>query len=380
MWFKSINTFQRSKIVKNSYYLSIYINGLFKLKSKVINEKIRIRVNKLTRKVIIMDEFEFIDSVKPDTYRQESLQKGIGDDAAVFRVASNDIVTAVDTFVENIHFSPKTIDAYHIGYRALAANMSDMAAMGAVPKFYLVSITIPGHVSSGDLKLVYDGMKEIASTYKMDLIGGDTVSGDRLVITITVIGFVVPNKARYRSVARHQDIVFVTGTLGNAQAGLHILMNDLAVIGREKFIKSHQKPIPRVAFATSLQSLHRLALNDISDGIANELQEIAVASNVNIIIEDDKIPIHPHLQQFSLQQQFEWKYFGGEDFELVGTVPSKDWEVVKENAKKHSLLITKIGTVTNSNDKSGQVYVKKNNHIQLLKKQGYVHKVGERSE
>src|SRR5690625_4792534 len=169
-----------------------------------------------------MDEFQFIDSIKPKSYTQHSIEKGIGDDAAVFRSMTYDTVTAVDTFVEDIHFSKKTMKFYHIGYRALAANISDMAAMGAEPKFYLVSITIPPGTSSKELQQMYSGMKEIATDYKMDLIGGDTVSGKQLVVCITIIGFVSRGKARYRSHASVGDIVFVTGTLGDSQAGLHI--------------------------------------------------------------------------------------------------------------------------------------------------------------
>src|SRR5699024_8248171 len=137
-----------------------------------------------------MNEFELTDAIKQQTYRQTSLIKGVGDDAAVFRSDGYDVVTAVDTFVENVHFSKKTMDEVDIGYRVLAVNISDIAAMGALPKFYLVSIVIPPHLSDQQVQRIFKGMEQIASIYKMDLIGGDTVSGDTLMISVTVIGYV----------------------------------------------------------------------------------------------------------------------------------------------------------------------------------------------
>src|SRR5699024_7226251 len=113
-----------------------------------------------------------------------------------------------------------------IGYRALAATISDLAAMGASPAFYLVSIVVPPSWSNDELLNIFLGMKELANTHKLDLIGGDTVSGKELCISITAIGYVPKDKARYRHTTRVNDVVFVTGTLGDSQAGLHILTNN----------------------------------------------------------------------------------------------------------------------------------------------------------
>src|SRR5690625_389178 len=117
-----------------------------------------------------MDEFSFINSIKPSTYRQSSMIKGIGDDAAVIRESAEDIVTAVDVFVENVHFSRETMNPFHIGYRALAANLSDMAAMGATPTYYLVGAVVPKNWSSGELHEIFKGMRHLADKYAVDLI------------------------------------------------------------------------------------------------------------------------------------------------------------------------------------------------------------------
>jgi len=324
-----------------------------------------------------MDEFMFIHSIKQGSYKQPSLIKGIGDDAAVFRSTNEDIVSAVDTFVDTIHFSQKTMGFYHIGYRALAANIRDMAAMGAKPNFYLVSIVIPKDISKQQLQSLYTGMEDIALTYHMDLIGGDTVSGEQLTLSISIIGSVPREKARYRSDAKPDDIVFVTGTLGDSRAGLHVLQQDLHINNRDYFIQRHQMPKPRVDFAKSVQNIKRMALNDISDGIASELREIAEASNVGITINDEQVPLHKSMSQFTQKQQNEWKYYGGEDFELVGTVAKKDWKTVKKRAEELKVQITEIGEVTGEKEKSGKVFVNKDNKIHSLKKRGYSHKVGE---
>lgn len=320
-----------------------------------------------------MDEFDFIEMIKQQTYKQNTVIKGVGDDAAVIQSPLNNIVTAVDTFVDNIHFSWEYLNGYQIGYRALAANISDIAAMGALPKYYLVSIVIPDSFNQNDLLDIFTGMKGLASRYQMDLIGGDTVSGKELVISITIIGHVERDRIRYRSHACNGDIVFVTGTLGDSSAGLHILKNKLNVKDKEYLIHRHRMPMPRVEFAQQLHGIKRVALNDVSDGIGNELQEIAHASNVDIIIEDKCIPIHDSLYQFTDKEQTRWKYFGGEDFELVGTVNAEHWKVIKEISWKMNLKVSKIGEVTYKQATDPTVYLKKDQQTTRLEQLGYIH-------
>lgn len=318
-----------------------------------------------------MHEFQLIQQLKQKQYHQASLIKGVGDDAAVFRT-NDDIITAVDTFVEGIHFSKKTMSYYHVGYRALAANISDMAAMGANPAYYLVSIVIPNDMVESDVHTLYDGMKALADEYKMDLIGGDTVSGEHLTISITMIGMVAKNKARYRHDARVGDIVFTTGTLGDASCGLHLLLEEMDAIDRAYFIQRHRMPTPRVAFAQALQGIKRVSLNDISDGIASELHEIAVASKVAIEIDDINIPLHPSMTQFSQEMQHQWKYFGGEDFELVGTIEEHSIDILKEAAKVTNTKISIIGKVL-PYESGHSVYMKQDGRSVPLPKDGYVH-------
>lgn len=318
-----------------------------------------------------MDEFSFIDSIKQRSYRQSSIIKGVGDDAAVFRQSSEDIVVAVDTFVEHVHFSKETMEPFHIGHRVLAANISDIAAMGARPAFYLVSIVIPKHSDEQAMNEVFTGMRSLADRYKMDLIGGDTVSGEEMSISVTVIGYVPRGKARYRSDAKHDDIVFVTGTLGDSQAGFHILNNSGKYSNEAYFIEKHRVPVPQIEFAQSMQKIERVALNDISDGIGSEAIEIAEASQVSIHLYEDKLPTSESFSQFLPKLQKKWKLFGGEDFELVGTVAKANWESVQEAAKETGVRVTQIGYV--SQYKNDYVFLHKDDRQAPLKKDGYNH-------
>jgi len=320
-----------------------------------------------------MEEFSLIRALKQSYYTNSSLIRGVGDDAAVFRQSSEDIVTAVDTFVENIHFSRKTMSSFDIGYRSLAANISDMAAMGALPAFYLTSIVVPKTWLEHEILDIFNGMKSLASDYGMDLIGGDTVSGTELMISITIIGFVEKGKARYRHLAQPDDVVFVTGTVGDSQAGLHILTHENTYENEAYFIQRHRQPLPRVQFSRELLPIQRLALNDVSDGIANEAAEIAELSSVNMTLIADQIPISDAFHQFPKKLQHEWTYFGGEDFELLGTVSTADWPKVLHAASDARIKVTKIGYVTQSDQEYGKVYLQDNNQTTQIMKHGYTH-------
>ncbi|NSL53141.1 thiamine-phosphate kinase [Calidifontibacillus erzurumensis] len=324
----------------------------------------------------IQDEFSFIKSITPKTYRQPHLVAGIGDDAALYRGDSNvEEIICLDTMIEDIHFSKKTMKPFHIGYKALASNISDIAAMGGKPIFYLVSIAIPKHWSAEELAEIYKGMENLAERFQMDLIGGDTVSTkDSLAITVTVIGRIEKGKHLLRKNAKAGDIVFVTETLGDSAAGLHLLLQygvDYSFTKDElALVRKHQLPEPRIEIGQLLADYPRVALNDVSDGIASELNEIAEASNVSIVIERDFLPKSEGLEAFDEKEQLKWMLYGGEDYELVGTIPQEHWTSVEEKCKEKGFLITKIGYVENGPSK---VLLKEAETYRLLEKLGFNH-------
>lgn len=331
-----------------------------------------------------MDEFALINKITTSSYRRQELVKGVGDDAAVFRLPHADTVIAVDTFVEGIHFSKETVVPWQIGYRLLAVNLSDIAAMGADPLFYLVSLVLPDECEDSFVMEVFAGMKKLADEYGIDLIGGDTVSGSELTLSLTIVGSVPKGRARYRSDARRDDVVFVTGTLGDARAGLQLLLAGQAVAVddrlRNALIKRHQEPSPRLAFAQKLRTLERLALNDVSDGIANELNEISFSSGVAIELDDALLPISEGLRLFSEEEQWEFKYFGGEDFELVGTVPADQFAAVQAAGEASGVPVTKIGVVVEDDKENQGVYVWHDGAKKPLEKHGYVHRSRDKND
>jgi len=323
----------------------------------------------------IQDEFAFIEEIKPKKSYQSTLVTGIGDDAAIYKSnkGMNQIICA-DTMVEEIHFSKRTMSPFQIGYKALAVNISDIAAMGGNPTFYLVSIAIPEGWSQEDLVSIYKGMESLAAEYQVDLIGGDTVSTHHsLLISVTVIGEVENDKLLLRSNAKAGDIVFVTGTLGDSAAGLELLLkhgNTYKFTSDEEYLTlRHQFPSPRIANGRFLATFDRVSLNDISDGIASEANEIAEASNVSIILNEDLLPLSSQLKKYNQELAIELALFGGEDFELIGTMSEGDWRTIPPEMKEGFTIVGKVIEST----ESPKVLLKKDDEFIHLEKKGYNH-------
>lgn len=324
------------------------------------------------------DEFSFIASITPKKTVQRSLLKGIGDDAAVYRsLAGMDEVVCVDTVVENIHFRRSTSSPYFIGRKALASNLSDLAAMGAQPSFYLVSIVVPATWTEDEIKAIFAGMASLASEYDVDLIGGDTVStsADALVLTVTVIGRVEQMRALYRGNAKPGDVIFLTGAVGASAAGLKLLQEkgQNGAFSKEELdlVRAHQDPQPHVQQGRLLaKSGFRIATNDISDGVASEAHEIAEASRVLLILEEEALPLHDGMASFSKEERLHMALYGGEDYVIMGTVAINDVESLKNTFAENELPFFTIGRV-----EAGEpgVLLKRGDRMQKIKKEGYNH-------
>ncbi|MFD2217141.1 thiamine-phosphate kinase [Metabacillus endolithicus] len=324
-----------------------------------------------------MDEFDFILKVKPNRTFQKNVKVAIGDDAAVYEPSLNrNQVVCVDTMVEGVHFLKHLSTPFEIGYKALAVNISDIAAMAGIPLYYLVSITVPSSWKEEELVEIYKGMDELAKEYKMDLLGGDTVStSDKLVISVTVIGEVEQETQTLRSKACDGDIVFVTGNVGDSSAGLAILLDHVQIHNqhsKEYLINRHKKPTPRVNAGRLIGALYRASLNDVSDGLASELNEISEASNVGITVFKDQLPVSDELLSLSSANDiYKWILYGGEDFELVGTTSRNSWEKLKQTCDKMDLKITQIGLVDQKH--SGVMLQTVNQELVRIEKSGYNH-------
>ncbi|WKB36298.1 thiamine-phosphate kinase [Terrilactibacillus sp. S3-3] len=241
-----------------------------------------------------------------------------------------------------------TMSPFAIGWKALAANLSDIAAMGGIPDYYLVSAAFTKSWLDDGAE-IYRGMAALADRYHMDLIGGDTVSThDALVLTVTVFGHISDDGVFLRSDARPGDAVLVTGTLGDSAAGLAVLNGEIRLPegDRSFLIRRHQLPEPRLDAARLLADLPgRAALDDISDGLASEANEIAKASGVSIVLDYDKLPKSGALSQLKAEQQRQCLLFGGEDYELLMTIPQKQAARYIAAFSDQRLSLTRIGEV-----------------------------------
>ncbi|MBH0167553.1 thiamine-phosphate kinase [Fictibacillus sp. 7GRE50] len=328
---------------------------------------------------MIKDEFEWINSITPSHFFQKEVVQGIGDDAALWSVNEEmDQIVCVDTMVEGVHFTRNTLSPYQAGFKALAVNVSDIAAMGGIPQFYLVSIAIPSEWTEEELQEIYRGMSELAMKYKIDLMGGDTVSTKGpLVLSVTVIGKVEKGRSLLRSNARPGDSVFVTGTTGESAAGLNVLLGKTRhadfTANEEKWRSQHQMPLPHIEQGRFLAgSGFRISLNDVSDGVASELNEIAEASNVSIHIERNSLPVSESLRDLPEADVLNNQLFGGEDYVLVGTASEEDFKVLSDTFKQHALPLYEIGKVGEAG--KAEVYLHKQDaKPELLTKKGFNH-------
>lgn len=253
---------------------------------------------------------------------RRDVDTGIGDDCALLTVAEKQLLAiSTDTLVSGIHFLPD-INPRDLGYKALAVNLSDLAAMGADPSWLTLAITLP-EVDENWLEAFSDSLFEQLDYYDMQLIGGDTTRGP-LSMTLGIHGLVPVGRALKRSGARPGDWIYVTGTPGDSAAGLAILQNRLDVTDaqhNEYLVKRHLRPRPRVLHGQALRDLASSAI-DLSDGLISDLGHILKASDCGARITLDSLPYsEAMLANVAPDQALNWALSGGEDYELCFTVP-----------------------------------------------------------
>lgn len=265
---------------------------------------------------LIARYFDRFKSVRRD------VQLGIGDDCALLTVPEKQLLAiSTDTLVSGIHFLAD-IDPADLGYKALAVNLSDLAAMGADPAWLSLALTLP-QVNEEWLKAFSDSLFEQMNYYGMQLIGGDTTRGP-LSMTLTIHGLIPAGRALTRSGARIGDWIYVTGTLGDSAAGLAILQDRLQVADRvshDYLLARHLRPQPRVLQGQALRDLASSAI-DLSDGLISDLRHVLNASECGARIELDELPMSQTLtSNTDADQALRWALTGGEDYELCFTVP-----------------------------------------------------------
>lgn len=261
----------------------------------------------------------YFDRVKSARFDVET---GIGDDCALLNIPEKQtLAISTDTLVSGIHFLPD-IDPADLAYKALAVNVSDLAAMGADPAWLTLALTLPS-VDESWLKAFSDSLFEQLDYYDMQLIGGDTTKGP-LSMTLGIHGYVPVGRALKRSGAKPGDWIYVTGTPGDSAAGLAILQNRLTVSDETDnayLVKRHLRPTPRILQGQALRDLASSAI-DLSDGLVSDLGHILEASECGARIDLDAFPYSEAMQRHvDGEQAMRWALSGGEDYELCFTVP-----------------------------------------------------------
>ena len=285
-------------------------------------------------------EFEIIERYFKKKMKQTAL--GVGDDAAMIHVRNNyQLAISSDMLIENIHFLKNT-NPSHLGWKSLAVNLSDIAAMGAIPKWATLSISLP-KINHAWLKKFSKGFFKCADKFGIDLIGGDTTKGP-LSISITIMGESKKDEALLRSGAKINDDIWVTGQLGLASMGLANLQGQLKLPPRIKMkcIRALEIPTPKT-FLGSYLSRYANSCIDISDGLIQDLRHILKASKVGASLLLNDIPCEKFIHT---SKQYQFVLNGGDDYELLFTAAKKNRTFIKKIAKKTNTPVTMIGNIT----------------------------------
>ena len=277
------------------------------------------------------------------------IRTGIGDDAAVFRPrAGYETILTCDWFLERTHFLRNKHPADAVGWKCLARAVSDVAAMGGVPRCFLLSLALPAAYTGVWLDQYLGGLGRAATRFGCVLAGGDTTQNENILINVTVVGEVRTGRAILRSGARPGDVLFVSGRLGEAELGLRLIRNSKhRPNSHDPVLKKHLYPEPRLALGRWLAE-KRLpsAMMDLSDGLSTDLPRLCSLSGVGARIEAGKIPMvsMPKSERSPDNDLLEMSFDGGDDYELLFSVPRRKWKHLPRSF--HGLPITAIGRIT----------------------------------
>lgn len=331
--------------------------------------------NKQRTEIGELGEFGLIEHLtKSFEIRQESTSKAIGDDAAVIDTNGETVVVSTDLLIEGIHFDLSYMPLKHLGYKSVVVNLSDICAMNAVPSQITVSIALSNRFSLEAVEEIYQGIMVACKNYKVDLVGGDTSSSRQgLFISVTAVGHADKNELVYRNTAKDGELLCVTGDLGAAYMGYQLLEREKRIFmensqvqpdleGHDYIIERQLKPEARTDLKRILKELdvHATSMIDISDGLASEVFHLCTQSGVGMSVYEDKIPIDPTTYNMAREMDLDptmCALSGGEDYEILFTVPQSDFEKLKNNSD-----ISIIGHCTDKNSginlitKSGNGY------------------------
>jgi thiamine-monophosphate kinase len=289
---------------------------------------------------------DIVDRTKnPQANSWQQLLIGIGDDSAAWKCENPIQLATTDSLVQNMHFYLNITKWEELGWKAIAVNLSDIAAMGGIPKYALISLALPGELETDCVESLYKGMTQIANQFGVAIVGGNVASASKTMISVTVLGNLESTSALTRLAAVAGDQVAVTGYLGLSAAGLRMLKQHLKfdVETTQLLREAHLTPMPRIDEGQIL--LHRgvKAAIDISDGLLADLTHICQASKVGARIRQNELPIHPALKKNFKSDYLQLALSGGEDYELLFTASS---QIINRLKKVMPCPTTVIGEIT----------------------------------
>ena len=291
----------------------------------------------------------------------------VGDDGALMPIApGQSIVVTTDLLVDGVHFSDRTTPAAAVGWRAAAANLSDLAAMGAAPLGVTVGLSLPGSVKISWVEQLYQGLTDCLGKYNTPIVGGDICRAGAVTVAIAAFGQVFPDRAIRRNAAQPGDAIVVTGIHGASRAGLELLLHPERGDGlkegdRQMLIKKHQYPLPRFDVLANIEKILltenltqltessiRVAGMDSSDGLADAVLQICRASGVGAEIDRQRISMPSCFKAWlSESQALDWALYGGEDFELVLCLAPHLAQMLVQRLGEDAAI---IGTITQQTD------------------------------
>jgi thiamine-monophosphate kinase len=327
-----------------------------------------------------LGEFGLIDLLRPHLKpHNPEVIEGVGNDAAVLRPKPGwDLVFTTDMLVEGRHFNLKTSTPWTLGAKTIAVNLSDCAAMGAKPLAAVVSLGLPSKIPSSWVKALYEGMEGWAGSFGLDLVGGDTVGSRDITLNVALLGEVEKGKALTRSGAKAGDVLMVTGTLGDSAAGFHSMMNP-GRKGREVralLERRHRTPVPRCVVGRFLvETGYVTSCIDVSDGLSSEVGHLAKESGLGAEVHVSALPISQALDFYCGEWDFDpeqWALHGGEDYELLFTVPATKVGFLLERLRAETgAVVCPIGCMVSKS--KGLSRIDSKGKRSILKPQGYDH-------
>ncbi len=277
---------------------------------------------------------------------------GIGDDAAVLRIGANKcLLITTDTLIEGIHFRWSFTTPFLLGKKCVAVNLSDIAAMGGTPLCFVVSLAIPPHTAYTIIRHLYQGMVAGARAFGVSLVGGDTAScPQRLGISITMLGMARRDRVIYRHGAQPGDGIYVTGFIGDAALGLALLKRGKTAARFRPLLEKHSNPTPRLPEGNTIARMHLASsMIDISDGLLGDLRHIITQSRAGARIWLNRLPLSSGYQRHwreGARERYRYALCGGEDYELLFTVPPERRQRLTALQRRCGLPITCIGEIT----------------------------------